>query len=151
MFKARSHLLQPNILLFAYSSPLPFVRFKLIPSIAIFQLNVSLLAFTYNTPEPQMAHACINHLWLPCSRAVAQTIVRSAEMRTTFDCFSRDLYIGLAGIITFFRRDNSWINIRRTTGFHLIGALIQVRYVPVAGPFPYVACHVIQPITIGCE
>lgn len=68
--------------------------------ISIHDSQLSRLAFDLrNTPEPNMAHSCVNHLRLSCCRAISQTIIRCTEMRTTLHHFSRYFYLGLTGIV----------------------------------------------------
>jgi hypothetical protein len=44
------------------------------------KLKIHLLVTSHNTPEPNMAHAGINHLRLAGSGPVAQTIIGCTEI-----------------------------------------------------------------------
>lgn len=96
-----------------------------------------------NTPETNMAHTGIDHLRLTCCRPVPQTIIRRADMRTSFHHFSWNFYLRLIRIITGICRNYSWIDMCSATGLHFIGTLIQMRNIPVTCPFPYISRHII--------
>src|SRR4051794_493692 len=96
-----------------------------------------------------MAHAGVDHLRLPCCWTIAQAIVRSAQVRTTFDDLARNSKLWLRSIVTSVGRYNARIDCQPTAALHDFVA--KPRDEPIAGPFPYIPGHVIQTITVGRE
>src|SRR5271156_4271598 len=69
-------------------------------------------------------------------------------MRATLDDLTRDFDVGLARIITLILRGTAWI-LRNATCFRRINLVS--RRIPIAGPLPNVAYHVVDTITVGGE
>src|SRR5262245_10621420 len=79
-------------------------------------------------------------------RSITPAVVWRAKMRTAFHDFPRDLNIRHAGVETLVSFSPSWVEVRaaRVNDFAVL-------LVPVSGPLPNVACHVVEPVTVGRE
>src|SRR5260370_18118484 len=98
-----------------------------------------------NATEPNVVHARVDHLRLPCRWTITQAVVRRAQVRAAFDYFARNAELCLRGIVTLGWRDNARIDCRpaaRLDDF-VGGAWCK----PITSPFPYVTPHIVQTAT----
>ena len=92
-----------------------------------------------------MAGRCIHGLCHASGGTVALAIVGSAEVGSALHDFARDLYLGLAGIVAGFAIAMG----NGAAATSLAGGM--VRGVPVGGPLPDVADHVVEAVAVGRE
>src|ERR1700757_2816033 len=83
---------------------------------------------------------------MPRGRAIATAVVWRAEMRAAFQDFTRNADVGLTWIKARIFRPAARI-CRNATGFRCVGFVL-VRP-PVYGPFPDIADHVVDAVTVG--
>src|SRR5262249_49074575 len=83
---------------------------------------------------------------MPRSRSVSTAIIWGAQVRATFEHLARYPDLRLAGVIARGLRSAARI-FRGATGFERI-CFVSVRP-PIGGPFPDVADHVVDTVTIG--
>src|SRR5262249_41047654 len=83
---------------------------------------------------------------MPRSGTISAAIIRSAQERATLEHLARYPDLRLAGVIARGLRSSARI-FRRATGFERI-CFVSVRP-PIGGPFPDVADHVVDTVTIG--
>src|SRR3984957_17782254 len=95
--------------------------------------------------ESQVRGGGVDGLALAGGRAVAQAVVRSAEVRAALDDAARDVRAGLVGGEAVFGRGDPRVP------RHTAGAVRGRRGVEVAGPFPDVPGHVVEAEGVGRE
>src|ERR1700730_15399336 len=92
-----------------------------------------------------MACRGVDRLRVPCGGPVAAAIVRRAEMRAAFQDLPGNPYLWLAGIEASVLPSAAWI-------FRNAAGLRRVRFmlgrIPVGGPFPDIADHVVDPVAV---
>src|SRR3954447_7841433 len=101
-----------------------------------------------HAPKPDMAGGCVDRLGMTRGRAVTAAVIRRAEMRPALEHLAGNLDIRLTGVIAcclgsaagVFRNATSF----RRVGFVLLG-------VPVGGPFPGIADHVVNAVSVRRE
>src|SRR5215831_11444250 len=79
-------------------------------------------------------------------RAIATAIVRRAQVRATLHNLVRNFNLRLTRIVACGLASAAGI-FRNTAGFQRIGLML--RRVPVGGPFPDIADHVVDPVAVG--
>ena len=77
-----------------------------------------------------------------------QAIIRSAQVRTAFDHLARNFDLGLAWIVAPLL-DSAPRVFRNAAGFRRV-SIVLLRE-PVGGPFPYIADHVVNAVTVRRE
>src|SRR5262249_28966232 len=95
-----------------------------------------------------MARRGIDRLCVARGRTVAAAVVRGAQVRAALQHPSRHPDVGLTGIVALLFTPTIWV-LGNATGFWRVGLVLW--RVPVAGPFPDIADHVVQAIAIGRE
>src|SRR6266700_4071985 len=101
-----------------------------------------------NTPEANMARRGINCLGNTCRRAITQAVIGRAEEGPPFKHFSWDADLRLCRINTLLHCPPSRIE---RDAASLGRVCWMTRLIPVRGPFPHIASHVIQTIVIRWE
>src|SRR6266480_3286569 len=101
-----------------------------------------------NTPEADMARRGINRLGNTCRRAIPQAVIRRAEEGPAFEHFSWDAELRLCRINTLLSCPPSRIDRDAACPGRVFWMMLLV---PVRRPFPHIASHVIQTITIRRE
>src|SRR5208282_1955581 len=69
-------------------------------------------------------------------------------MRTAFDDFTWDLKLWLSWVIACVGRDYARILSGHATRLELVSSFIEMWDEPIACPFPYISCHIVQSVTI---
>ena len=92
-----------------------------------------------------MAGRGIDRLGMARRRPVAAAVVRRAEMRAALEHLARNFDVGLAGIVARVLAAAARI-FRNAAGLRRIGFVL--RRVPVGGPFPDIADHVVQAVAV---
>src|SRR4051812_13893769 len=100
----------------------------------------------HDQPEAEVGDRGVNRLSHACRRSVAAAVIGRAEMRATFGDLARDTLRGAARIEARFFRRAARIDRRAAWTIKLAVLLI-----PVGGPLPDVAGHVVKPVTVGWE
>src|SRR3954471_15786740 len=77
--------------------------------------------------------------------AVAPAIVRRTEKRSAFQDLPRDAYARRVAVDALAASSTPWISWVATSDRRCRG---MARAVPIGGPLPYVANHIVQPETI---
>src|ERR1700712_3222868 len=95
-----------------------------------------------------MAGGCVNRFCMARGGSIAATIVRSAEVGAALDYFARNFNIGPTGIVTCGFGATPRI-FGDATCFSCIGLMLLG--VPVDRPFPDIADHVVNAVSIGRE
>src|SRR5260370_34449 len=98
--------------------------------------------------KPDMAGGCVDRLGVARGRTVTAAGNWGAEMRATPGHPSGDFDIRLAGVITCGLGAAAWI-FRDAAGFGRIGVVLLS--VPVGGPFPDIADHVVNAVSVRHE
>src|SRR5206468_5191003 len=101
-----------------------------------------------HTPKPDMASGCVDRLGVPRGGTVTAAVIRRAQMRAALDDLAGNLDVRLAGIVTRCFRAAARV-FRDAAGFGRIG-LVLLR-VPVRGPFPDIADHVVNAVAVRRE
>src|SRR5207244_12477990 len=96
-----------------------------------------------DTSKPDMAGGCIDRLGVPRGGTVTAAVIRRAQVRAALDDLAGNLDVRLAGIVTRCFRAAAWV-FRDAAGFGRIGLVLLC--VPVGGPLPDVADHVVNAI-----
>src|SRR5262245_320265 len=118
-----------------------------IPSGSLFCSTQSLcflLARSHETAKSQMTCRRIDGLGHARRRSIAPAVVWRAQMRTAFHHFARDLDIRHVGIETLVSFSTYGVEARATRLNDRV-----VLLVPIRGPLPHVAGHVVEPVAIG--
>src|SRR5215212_3738353 len=106
----------------------------------------SLVSFASDhTPKSDMTGGCVDCLGVACRRTITPAVIWGAEMRAAFDNLPRNFDVGQAGIVAVDLSAAARI-FRNAAGFWGIG-LVLLR-VPVRGPFPDVADHVVNAVAV---
>src|SRR4051812_19540715 len=93
-----------------------------------------------------MAHAGVNRLCMPCSRAVAAAVVWRAEVRAPLDDLARNAGGCVARVVTADLRPPTRV-LRDAASLGRVRSMPSG--VPVRGPLPYIADHVAEAVTVG--
>src|SRR6516162_902525 len=95
-----------------------------------------------------MAGASVDHLRMPRRRTVPSAVVRRTEIRATLDHLARDTDTGLRRVVAEGLQAALGIarHAARPLGFRRMTVGI-----PVGGPFPDIADHVVETVAIGRE
>src|SRR5262249_26442992 len=104
--------------------------------------------FSDDTPKSEMARGRIDRLRMARGRAIAAAVVWRAQMRAAFDDLAGDLDVGLAGVVAPLLASPARV-LRHAAGLGRVGLV--PRRVPIGGPFPDVADHVVHAVAIGRE
>src|SRR4029453_15738255 len=91
-----------------------------------------------------MARRSVDGLGHARRRTIAPAIVWRAQMRPAFHYFARDLNLRHVGIVTLVALSASRVE-GRATGLRNVLVLL----IPVCGPLPYVAGHLVEPVAVG--
>src|SRR6266498_603766 len=98
---------------------------------------------SHDATEADVAHARVDHLRLARRGTVAEAVVRGTEVRAALDHLARDAELRLVRVVALGLRDDARVDGRAAAGLDdLVGAGGDV---PVAGPLPDVARHVVEP------
>jgi hypothetical protein len=95
-----------------------------------------------------MAHRGVNRLGVASCRAIAAAIVRRAEVRAAFHDLAWDLDLRLARIVARALTAAAGIY-RNAARFWCIGTVLG--QVPISGPFPDVADHIMDAVAVRRE
>src|SRR6516165_3809318 len=95
-----------------------------------------------------MARRGVDRLRMTGGRAVTSAIVRCAQMRAALQYLPGNSDLGLAGVVACILTAAARVD-RDAAGLASVG-LVSGR-VPVAGPFPDVADHVVEAVTVRRE
>lgn len=79
----------------------------------------------HNTAEPDVAHACVDHLWLPCRWTITKAVVGRAEVRTAFDHLPWNPELRLRCIVAFGGREDARIDSRAATGLDYFVGMVR--------------------------
>src|SRR4029077_5098012 len=100
---------------------------------------------TPDAAEADVAHAGVDHLRTASRRPVAQAVGVRTEIRTALDHLAGNLELGLSRVVALLERASA-----NTVG-HATARARGVRRaldVPVGGPFPDVAGHVMEAVAV---
>ena len=95
-----------------------------------------------------MACGGVDRLRMARCRPVASAVIRRAQMRAAFDDLPWNFHIGRSGIVAVGLAAAARI-LRNAAGLCRIRLMLW--RIPVGGPFPDVADHVVQPVTVRRE
>src|SRR5579883_2154168 len=101
-------------------------------------------ALPHDATESYVPGRCIHRMREAGRRTIAPAVIRRAQMRSTLQNFAGNLD-PLDRIVAAFFRTAPWIS-RHAAGFHLFMGMLRAE--PVCGPFPNVADHVDQAVTV---
>src|SRR5260370_634178 len=104
--------------------------------------------FSDHTPKSDMAGGCVDRLGVACGGTVTPAVIRCAEMGAALDHLAGNFDVGLAGIVACGLSAPARI-FRNAAGLRRIGLMLLG--VPVGGPFPDVADHVVNAIAVWRE
>src|SRR6266704_3629016 len=105
-------------------------------------------ALSNDTPKADMAGGCVDRLGVACGGTVTPAVVRCAEMGAALDHLAGNLDVRLAGIVACGLGASAGV-FRDTAGFRRIGLMLLG--VPVGGPLPDIADHVVNAIAVWRE
>src|SRR4029453_7624097 len=91
-----------------------------------------------------MARRSVDGLGHARRRTIAPAIVWRAQMRPAFHFFARDFNLRHVGIVTLVALSASRVE-GRATGLRNVLLLL----IPLCGPLPYVARHLVEPVAVG--
>src|SRR5262245_37378867 len=103
------------------------------------------IPFTDDASKSDVARRRIDGLRMTRGGAISAAITWRAQMRAAFQHFARNFDVGLTRIVAVGFGSTAGI-FRYATRFWRIGLML--RRVPVAGPLPYVADHVVEAVTV---
>src|SRR5689334_1022945 len=92
-----------------------------------------------------MAGRRVDRLRVARGRTISAAVVRRAQMRTTFENLARDLDVRLTRIEAIGLGRTAWI-FRDAAGFRCVSLVLG--RIPVVGPFPDIANHVVETIAV---
>src|SRR5258705_10475553 len=95
-----------------------------------------------------MAGGSVDRLGVARGGTVTTAIIRCAQMRAALDHLARNFDAGLPGIVTCGLGAAARV-LRNAAGFRRVGFMLL--RVPVGGPFPDVADHVVNAIAVRRE
>src|SRR5882762_9430087 len=95
-----------------------------------------------------MTGGSIDRLRMARCRPVASAVVRRAQMRAAFDDLPWNLHVGGSGVVTAGLAAAARV-LRNAAGFWRIRLMLW--RIPVSGPFPDVADHVVQAVPVWRE
>src|SRR6516162_2747157 len=101
-----------------------------------------------NTTEADMARRGVDRLRMSRRRTVTAAVVRRTQMRAALQHLARNLDFGLAGVVARVLRPAPRVQWDAAV---LLGICLVSRRVPVAGPFPHIADHVVDAVTVWRE
>src|SRR5690242_17305932 len=93
-----------------------------------------------------MARRGVDRLGVPRGRSIAAAIIRRAEMRAALQDLARNLDRRLARIVAGVLAPAARV-LRDAAG--LFGVGLMPRGVPIGGPLPDIADHVVEPVPVG--
>ena len=95
-----------------------------------------------------MARRCVHRLWMTRGRTVAAAVIRRAQVRAAFKHLARNPDVGHAGIVARLPRGHraGSPGYSRPWGIGLVFGRV-----PIGGPFPHVADHVVDAIAVRRE
>src|SRR5262245_32154025 len=103
----------------------------------------------HDAAEPEVSHRGVDHLGLPGGRTVAQAVVGCAEMGTALDELAGNSELRLVWVVALLGGEDARVDGRAATGLHVLVGV--AGNVPVRGPLPDVAGHVMEPISVRWE
>src|ERR1700731_2579010 len=103
---------------------------------------------TQDATETDMARRGVHRPGMTRGRAVAAAVIRRTEVRAALQHLTRNLDFGLAGIVARFLTTAPRIR-RDAAGLVSVG-FVSGR-VPVAGPLPHIADHVVDAVAVRRE
>src|SRR5438046_2252601 len=95
-----------------------------------------------------MTRGGIDRLRMSRCRPVSSAVVRRAQMRAAFDDLPWNFYVGRSWVVAVGLAPTARV-LRDAAGLWRIGFMPW--RVPVGGPFPDVADHVVQPVAVWRE
>src|SRR6476620_8850621 len=95
-----------------------------------------------------MTCGSIDRLRMARCRPVAPAVVRRAQMRAAFDDLLWNLHVGSSGVIAVRLAATARV-LRNAASLH--GIRLMLWRIPVGRPFPDVADHVVQTVTVRWE
>src|SRR5262245_22462683 len=98
-----------------------------------------------NAPKAEVTCRGVDRFRKPGGRAIASAVVRRAQMRSAFDHLARNLDRRLARVVAVFGPRASWI-VGNAAGLEDLRRMLWL--IPVRGPFPDIADHVVEPIAV---
>src|SRR6516225_3124885 len=106
-------------------------------------LSASVTPVPDDAAEADVAGGGVDGLGVARRRTIAATVIRGAQMRAALQYLARNADVRLAVVVAALLRRAAWI-LRRAAGSGR-GDLM-TGTVPVGGPLPDVADHVVQPV-----
>src|SRR5271165_1472594 len=104
--------------------------------------------WVYHTTKSDMTGAGVDHLRMPRRRTVAPAVVGRAEIGAAFDNLARDTDAGLRRVVA--QGLQTALRIARHAA-RALGLRRMVIGIPVSGPFPDIADHIVEMETVGRE
>src|SRR5206468_12889868 len=98
--------------------------------------------------KAKMTRGSIDRLGVARCRPVASAVVRRAQMRAAFDDLSWNFHIGGSGVVAVGLAAAARV-LRNAARLH--GIRLMLRRIPVGGPLPDIADHVVQPVAVWRE
>src|SRR3954453_21246727 len=105
-------------------------------------------SWSNHAAKAEMAGRRIHRLGVARGWAITAAIIRRAEVRAAFDYLARNFYVGLARVIARVFATAARI-LRHAARLRRIGFVLL--RIPVGGPLPDVADHVVHTVAIGRE
>src|SRR5262252_3267814 len=108
----------------------------------------SVLSLSNDTAKSDMAGRSVDRLSVARCWAITATVVRCAKMRSTLNHLARNFYMRHARIVAFLFAPTSWAlgNAARLRHITFVR-----RGVPVGGPLPHIADHVVNAVSVWRE
>src|SRR3954454_13768442 len=105
-------------------------------------------AFSPDTAEAEMTCRCVDLLGVASCRPIASAVVRRAQVRAALDDLARDPDVRRGRLVAAVLAPAARV-LRDAAGFRRV-AFVLLR-VPVGGPFPDVADHVVDAMAVRRE
>src|SRR5215207_9442621 len=105
-------------------------------------------AFSPDAAEAEMTCRCVDLLGVASRRSIASAVVRRAQVRAALDDLARDPDVCRGRVVAAVLASAAWV-LRDAAGFRRV-ALVLLR-VPVDRPFPDIADHVVDAMTVRRE
>src|SRR5580698_9322006 len=102
---------------------------------------------THDQAKAQMAGRRVDRLGHTRGWAIAPAIIGRAEIRTALHHLARDAHAGHARIVAFVAQASARVLRAGTAG----GCRPVARLIPIRRPFPDIADHVVQPVSVRRE
>src|SRR5262249_4296913 len=101
---------------------------------------------THDAAEAEVAGGRIDRLRHPRRRPIAPAIIRRAQIRTTLHHLARDANPGCVRVVALLCFASARVVDRAAGSLYLAVILV-----PVGGPFPDVAGHLVEAVAVGRE